>query len=82
MPDNNRSENALRCVVFGPKKEYFFVGNEDAGKNIAGLYSLVASCELNDIHPTDYLTDVMSKLSNETDIDALLPDRWRPSPDG
>jgi transposase len=52
------------------------------GKNVAGLYSLVASCELNGINPTAYLTDVMAKLSVESEIDELLPDRWRPSPDG
>jgi transposase len=80
-PDNNRSEAALRRVALG-RKNYLFVGNEDAGKNVAGLYSLVASCELNGINPTAYLTDVMAKLSVESDIDALLPDRWRPSPDG
>ena len=80
-PDNNRSEAALRRVALG-RKNYLFVGNEDAGKNVAGLYSLVASCELNGINPTAYLTDVMAKLSVESDIDELLPDRWRPSPDG
>lgn len=80
-PANNRSENALRRIALG-RKNYRFVGNEDAGKNVASLYSLVASCELNGIHPTDYLTDVLSKSSDEADVDALLPDRWQPSLDG
>jgi hypothetical protein len=45
-PDNNRSEAALRAIALG-RKNYLSVGNgnEDAGDNIAGLYSLVATCE-------------------------------------
>ena len=43
-PDNNRSEAALRVVALG-RKNFLFVGHEDAGDNIAGLYSLVATCE-------------------------------------
>jgi transposase len=38
-PDNNRSEAALRVVALG-RKTFLFVGHEDAGENIGGLYSL------------------------------------------
>jgi hypothetical protein len=56
-PDNNRSEAALRAIALG-RKNYLFVGNEDAGENIAGLYSLVATCEANRVNPLAYLRDV------------------------
>jgi transposase len=79
-PDNNRSEAALRRVALG-RKNYLFVGHEDAGKNIAGLFSLIASCDANGVNPIAYLTDVLTRISDETDVDALLPDRWRPPPD-
>jgi transposase len=79
-PDNNRSEAALRVVALG-RKNFLFVGNEDAGDNIAGLYSLVATCEANDVNPIDYLRDVLLRISTHPAdrIDELLPDRWNPA---
>jgi hypothetical protein len=40
-----------------------FVGHEDAGDNMAGLYSLVATCEANSVNPIDYLRDVLLRIS-------------------
>jgi transposase len=79
-PDNNRSEAALRVVALG-RKNFLFVGHEDAGDNIAGLYSLVASCEANGVNPIDYLRDVLLRISTHpaNQIDELLPDRWKPA---
>jgi hypothetical protein len=50
-------------------------------RNIAGLYSLVASCEANDVNPIEYLRDVMLRISTHPAdrIDELLPDRWNPA---
>ncbi len=78
-PDNNRSEGALRVVV--GRKNFLFVSNEDAGANIAGLYSLVASCEARDINPIEYLRDVMLRIGTHPAdrIDELLPERWNPA---
>jgi transposase len=77
--DNNRSEAALRRVALG-RKNYLFVGHEEAGKNIAGLFSLIASCVANEINPVAYLTDVLIRIGSHDHrrIDELLPDRWRP----
>jgi transposase len=78
-PDNNRSEAALRVVALG-RKNFLFVGHEDAGENIAGLYSLVATCEANDVNPIESLRDVLLRVSTHPDdrIDELLPYRWTP----
>ena len=62
-PDNNAAESALRAIALG-RKNYLFVGNEDAGENIAGLYSLVATCEANGVNPIAYLSDVMLRVSH------------------
>jgi len=77
--DNNRSEAALRRVALG-RKNYLFVGHEEAGENIAGLFSIVASCVQNGINPVDYITDVLERIADHphSAIDELLPDRWRP----
>lgn len=78
-PDNNRAEAALRRVALG-RKNYLFVGHEDAGKNTAGLFSLIASCTANAINPLVYLADVLRRIDSHDHrkLDELLPDRWRP----
>jgi transposase len=78
---NNSSERRLRVVALG-RKNYLFFGHPRAGKNIAGLYSLVGSCIANRVEPTEYLTDVLARVGDantDAELDALLPDRWRPS---
>lgn len=76
-PDNNRSEAALRVVALG-RKNFLFVGHEDAGDNVAALYTLVATCEAHGVNPFEYLRDVLVRVSTQpaADIDALLPHRW------
>jgi transposase len=78
-PDNNRSERALRVVALG-RKNFLFVGHKRAGENLAILYTLVGSCELNGINPYDYLVDVLQRVATHpaAQIEDLLPDRWRP----
>lgn len=79
--DNNRAEGAIRIVALG-RKNFMFVHSEQAGKNLALLYSLVVSCTRNDVNPIEYLTDVLDRIDG---VDAarlrdLLPDRWKPPP--
>jgi transposase len=79
-PDNNRSEAALRVAALG-RKNFLFVGHEEAGQNLANLYSLVATCEANDVEPIAYMTDVLMRIAaHPADrIDDLLPHRWAPA---
>ncbi|MGH7282805.1 MAG: IS66 family transposase [Polyangiaceae bacterium] len=75
-PDNNRSEAALRVAALG-RKNFLFVGHEQAGKNIAGVYALVVTCEANGVNPLDYLRDVLVRISTPgVALDDLLPHRW------
>lgn len=75
--DNNASERALRRVALG-RKNYLFVGDADSGANIAGLYSLAATCEARSINPLEYLTDVLSRVGDHpaSKLDELLPGPW------
>jgi transposase len=75
--DNNASEGALRTAALG-RKNYLFVGNDEAGDNIAGLYSLVATCQANGVNPEAYLADVLLRVQTtpQSQIDDLLPHRW------
>jgi transposase len=77
--DNNQSERALRVCALG-RKNFLFVGNDAAGENLAGLYSLIATCEANDINPVEYLADVLIRVQSHSAkrLDDLLPHRWKP----
>jgi transposase len=78
--DNNASERALRVAALG-RKNFLFVGTNEAGENLAGLYSLIATCEANDVNPVDYLADVLIRVQTHpaSKIDELLPHNWPPS---
>jgi transposase len=78
-PDNNVAEASLRRVALG-RSNYLFFGNEEAGKNFAVLYTLVASCEKNGVNAIAYLTDVLTRVHSHPArrIDELLPHRWKP----
>jgi transposase len=77
--DNNASERALRVVALG-RKNFLFVGHDDAGQNTAVLYSLVSTCEANDVNPQEYLADVLFRVQTHphSRIDELLPQNWNP----
>jgi transposase len=81
-PDNNRAENALRVVALG-RKNFLFVGHKQAGQNLAALYTVVATCQANDVDPLAYLTDILTRLDSTPAerIDELLPLNWQ-SPSG
>lgn len=76
--DNNCSERALRGIAIG-RKNFMFVGSEQAGKNLAILQSLVATCELHKVNPQEYLTDVLLRIQTHPNsrIDELLPQNWQ-----
>ena len=75
--DNNPAEAALRRVALG-RKNFLFVGHDDAGDNLAGLYSVVATCEANGVNPLEYLADVLVRVNTHPNkqIDELLPHLW------
>jgi len=75
--DNNGSERALRRVALG-RKNYLFVHDVERGESIAGLYSLVATCEARGINPFEYLADMLARVQDHPAgaIDELLPGAW------
>jgi len=75
--DNNASERALRPIALG-RKNYLFVGDVEAGESIAGLYTVIATCEARGINPFAYLSDVLSRVQDHPAkrLDELLPGAW------
>jgi transposase len=77
--DNNNAERALKVVALG-RRNFLFVHHKKSGENLAGLYSLLATCEANQVEPIGYLKDVLVRVHTHphSKIDELLPDAWRP----
>jgi transposase len=77
--DNNASEPALRVAAL-ERKNFHFVGHDEAGENLTGLYSLIATCEANEVNSVDLLADVMLRVQTHpaSRIDELLPHSWTP----
>jgi transposase len=68
------------CRAQHKRKNFLFVGSDEAGENLAGLYSLIATCEANGVNPVDYLADVLLRVQTHpaSRIDELLPHNWKP----
>ncbi len=81
--DNNPAENALRIVGLG-RKNFMFVHSEEAGCNLALLYSLVISCTRTEVNPIEYLADVLDRIDevDNAHLAELLPHHWKPQAGG
>jgi len=79
--DNNASERALRIIAVG-RKNFLFVGHEQAGQNLAVLQTLCSTCLLHDVNPYAYLRDVLVRVRHHPHqrLDELLPMNWHPPP--
>ena len=75
---NNASERALRREVVG-RKNWLFVGSDEAGDVNAAFVSLLASCQLHRIEPWAYLRDLLVLLPRwpASRVLELAPVNWR-----
>jgi transposase len=74
--DNNGAERALRPLAVG-RKNWLFVGHEEAGKKGAVLMSLVATCREIGLDPRMYLHDVLERIATCSDVRLLTPHGWK-----
>jgi transposase len=75
---NNGSEQALRRQVVG-RKNWLFIGNDEAGEVNAAFVSLLASCRLHGVEPWAYLRDLFCLLPRwpAARVLDLAPVNWR-----
>ena len=75
---NNGSERALRREAIG-RKNWIFVGSDDAGAVNAAFVSLLASCQLHGIEPWSYLRDLFCLLPSWSvrRVLELAPVNWK-----
>jgi len=59
--DNNLTENSIRPVALG-RKNYLFAGSHEGAKNGAVVYSLLATCKINDIEPYEWLKEALETI--------------------
>ena len=65
-------------IVVG-RKNWLFVGSQQAGERAAVIMSLIESAKLNGHDPWAYLKDVFERLPTlkQRDLEQLLPHNWR-----
>ena len=75
---NNASENALRREVVG-RKNWLFLGSDEAGEVNTTFVTLLASCQLHGIEPWSYLRDVFCLLPSwpRRRVLELAPVHWQ-----
>ena len=76
--DNNAAENAIRPLAVG-RKNWLFVGSQQAGVRAGNVLSLIESAKLNGHDPWAYLKSVFEQLPTlkNRDLAQLLPHNWR-----
>ena len=74
--DNNDVERELRRVALG-RKNWLFLGSEDAGDRTATILSVVASAHRHDLDVRAYLHDALERLARGGALAPLLPDAWK-----
>ena len=79
--DNNLVENSIRPTAVG-KKNWLFIGAEEAGKTTAILYTIIESARRRGLDPFAYLRDALTRLPRmkAAEVIDLHPARWRPAP--
>jgi transposase len=75
--DNNFCENAIRPIAL-VRRNYLFAGSHAAAQRAAIIYSLLATCKKHDVHPRDWMSDVLSRIPVHPHkrVHELLPHRW------
>ena len=75
--DTNLVENAIRPTAVG-KKNWLFIGANEAGWRSAVVYSIISSCRNYGIDPHAYLEDVLRRLPTMTNhqIPQITPKAW------
>jgi hypothetical protein len=74
--DNNTSERTLRPQAIG-RKNWLFLGSENAGTRAAVLYTILAGAKRHRIEPWSYVRELLMRLhADDARVEDLLPDRW------
>jgi hypothetical protein len=76
--DNGKTERTMKAVAVG-RKGWLFFGSDKGAERGAVLYSVMATCVMNEANPRPYVTDVLQKLAEGWPQDRygeLHPAEW------
>lgn len=84
--DNNEIEAFIRPLKIG-LNSYQYFHNHDAAYRSAIIYSLIGTCNANDVNAREWFEDVLPKLARidygteegKRQLNLLLPDEWKKS---
>jgi hypothetical protein len=67
-------ENSIRPVAIG-RKNYLFAGSHEAAQRSAMLYSLLGTCKLHSVNPSQWLKETLLKINDHpiNRIHEMLP---------
>ena len=69
-------ERMFRHLAMG-RRNWMHTGSHLGAENIAFMFSLFESCQLNDIHFGDYIEDILTRLmEGEQDFMSLIPGNY------
>lgn len=76
--DTNHVERCLRPIPMG-RKNWLFCWSEMGAHQVAIIQSLIVTCRLHDIHPYQYLVDVLQRVAIHpaSKIEQLTPRLWK-----
>lgn len=76
--DNNLIENKIRPIALG-RKNYLFAGSHEAAARAGMLYSFMAMCQMENINPQEWLSDVLKQINDHSiqNLGELLPANWK-----
>jgi len=74
--DNNAAERALRPFAVG-RKNWLFFQQDTGGRTAAILASLLQTAKAVGIDPRTYLRDVLTRISECSDVTKLTPHGWK-----
>ena len=80
LMDNNLAENGVRTLALG-RKNFLFCANHEAARRTAIIYSLLGTCKINNVNPTEWLCDILPRIGHtkSSQLNNLLPAEWAAS---
>jgi transposase len=86
LPIDNGIVERLHRMPAVTRRNFLFAGSHTGGERAAIAYSILASCDLADVNPVEYLADVLPRLARDglvlgRDVPALLPAAWKKARD-
>ncbi len=75
--DTNHLERALRVIPMG-RRNWIFTWTELGARHVGIVQSLLTTCRLHEIHPYDYLVDVLQRVGQHpARVAELTPRLWK-----